>query len=140
MAPDTTRPYRHRFRAGLGHQPDSGFYRQSTILPLEHAAARAVGLADGGAVCLRAQDGSSRCTEDAIDWRAPVKTAPVRWQEVDTRAAPMISWERLCADLHALRFLGQGANWLGVLVALAMSFLAISGTVVALSRPKKEHR
>ena len=100
----------------------------------------AVGFADDGALCLRAQDGGSRCSADAIDWRAPVKLPLVRWQEVDTRVLPFISWERLCADLHALRFLGQGATWLGVLVALAMSFLAISGTVVALSRPKKEHR
>ena len=31
---------------GMEYQPDSGFYRQSTILPLDDAVAFAVGLAD----------------------------------------------------------------------------------------------
>ncbi len=37
-----------RFSARLVHQPDPGIHRQSAVVPLEHAAAHAVGLAGGG--------------------------------------------------------------------------------------------
>ena len=89
----------------------------------------------GQQFCVRGSDAAA-CSIDGVDWLRSVPAAIV-WQPIAPPAAgsgATLTWERLFQDLHALRFLGPPARWLGVLLALSLMFLAVTGAWQALSR------
>lgn len=87
----------------------------------------------GAQFCVRGSDAAA-CSIDGVEWLHSVPVA-IAWQPI---AAPVsgatLTWERLFQDLHGLRFLGPAARWLGVLLALSLIFLAVTGAWQALSR------
>ena len=97
-----------------------------------------------GSFCVADTAGRIRCSSDGLDWQ-PVDPGVVNWLPVEPvdaadESAPVITVERVLQDLHTLRFLGPFAAVLGVIVGLAMVFLAVSGLFAALAPNRRSRR
>lgn len=87
-----------------------------------------------GQVCLADLSGSTRCSPDGIAWATrsahePGPQAPTSPTSIESGP---ITLERALLDLHALRFAGPAAPWIGTLFAVSLAFLAASGLMLAL--------
>ncbi len=84
----------------------------------------------GAGACVGSPSGDVRCTRDGGRW-TPGAPRSVH-APVGTVAVP--SLERALQDLHALRFAGPLAPWLGATFGLALMFLGVSGLWAAWRR------
>lgn len=87
------------------------------------------------AVCVRDDARQARCSDDGMRWSESAAAAPIDWHRRSPApaGAEPIHAERFLQDIHALRFLGPLAPWLGALFGAALTVLAVTGLWSVLS-------